>query len=203
MIQLSPVFTRTLRFKANASYTNNYFTRACFYNLLVMANGASGYALVAGARLRRVRVWSCPPPGATGTTAQFNSLQLTWSGAPGPGSAVEVSGNALSPAYLDCRPPKGSLASLWGDVGATTSPLPGDILCYISGGGGDIIDITYEYTIAMDGLGYAAKLLTTSVSGTTGTVVRNCLDNTLIGGGAGSETWIGEKIIGTGLYNGN
>ncbi len=84
-------------------------------NLWCVASAATTTSrLIQGLKLKRVRIWGQPPSlGAAAVTAS-----IEWSGGGasagfGPSWQVSDTSQGITPAYVDARPPKGSLASFW------------------------------------------------------------------------------------------
>jgi len=191
MIRQVNVVAQVLRFKANSSYLLTPVTRACLYDLLCVFTTLGGSpVLAASARLKRVEIFSAPLPGAAASNVQFNNVELSWTGAPGPNKVLSASGTASMPAHIVGVPPRDSATRLWGDVGAATSPLPQDVLFVISGNAGDIIDVWYDWVPANADTGANAKFLTTQNGGVTGLLNVNLLDSTAPGGGVGTANFI-------------
>jgi hypothetical protein len=72
-------------------------------------------AVFKSVRLRRVRVWA--PPASQGA---FGGITLAWTPITGQSIAAnglvnDASPNPSAPAYIDCRPPGNSYASMWRD----------------------------------------------------------------------------------------
>lgn len=126
-------------------------------------------APIAGSfRIKRIRVWGCPPALGTGCTVAIN-----WS----PSSnttyvpPLEVSDTSMStaiPAYIDVRPPKQSLAGFW------QSPTSSVQLFKVASPVGGYMDIDTEFIISANDV--IPSTYTTSTSVTQGSMYYVPLD---------------------------
>ncbi len=116
-INQEPILHKRYRHQADAAVTNvTISARDLSHSIGVIATAATtachlSYAI----RLRRLRVWAWPVTVGTPAiaTIDWNSNSAT-GGIYGPGSQKTATTVSLDrPAYLNCRPPKDSLADMW------------------------------------------------------------------------------------------
>jgi hypothetical protein len=108
-------FSKKFRFVNGSASTSDVIDGRGITNMLCMATGATtAYELIYGARIRRVKVWCLNSSGGgTSCSVQWNgSIGSDGFGTPG----IVISDSQLgtsTPAMVDTRPPKGSLADTW------------------------------------------------------------------------------------------
>lgn len=150
-------------------------------NSWVVASTTSSYArLLNAVRLRRVRIWG-PPPSA-GSTPNSISIEFIGSGIAdttlGPSMKYSDSTMGVQMAYLDVRPPRGSMAAFWLEDGISTQNIANVV--YYQGCVIDLFcDLIFKDTEALS----TATGLASGASATVGRPYAPGFGNTIVSGG--------------------
>jgi len=169
--------THKFRFTATAAATGSSINGLCLSGVAGVIGifiNTDVQPIAQAFRLKRVSIWS--PPAAQGSNATA-AVEFV-GGATGLYGNREFSDTSVStsqPAYVSCRPPKDSAASMWQDP-----TVANNILFNITCGAGSIVDVEMDY-ILTDLNGSNVTLLSAATAA-LGRMYYLALDN---GGGGG------------------
>jgi hypothetical protein len=168
------VIRRTFRFRATSLLNGFPATTANLIGILRVGTTASQVAdLTAAFRIKRIRIWAPPPVAAS----LANTVSLEWGPAgvgtvPGRGMRNSIISDTVlgstTPIRLNCKPPSGSWAADWVNLGDTNVvfTINGNSGASLGAPVGTIVDITGEWQIQSG----EAPVLTACTTAVVGTV---------------------------------
>ncbi len=121
------------------------------------ASASSTEALtpIESVRVVKVEMWGVDNSAPTAMA----TVQLLWAGDNSPNREVSATGNSEWPAHIVSRPPKNSSAGWWNSEGSDDT----EILFYVSGPAGTVVDVTFEY-VFHDGVNGDAVTLSSATT---------------------------------------
>jgi hypothetical protein len=168
------VIRRTFRFRATSLLNGFPATTANLIGILRVGTTVSQVAdLTAAFRIKRIRIWAPPPVAAS----LANTVSLEWGPAgvgtvPGRGMRNSIISDTVlgstTPIRLNCKPPSGSWAADWVNLGDTNVvfTINGNSGASLGAPVGTIVDITGEWQIQSG----EAPVLTACTTAVVGTV---------------------------------
>ncbi len=180
--QFTPTYVvRNHVMRYNCTTTNSIMSTDFLLNSWVVASTSSAYArLVNAIKLKRVRIWG-PAPSA-GSSPNTISVEFIGSGVAdttlGPSQKFSDSTMGAQMAYLDVKPPRGSIASWWLEDGISTQTVA-NLVTYQ----GCVVDLIVDISFKDDEAVSTATGLTSGASATVGRPYAPGLGNTIVSGG--------------------
>lgn len=182
----NPSRAQRFRFQAISDVVDSPIVMKDLLNLLhVCTSSTNSSRIIMAARVVSVEAWGIDDGKSL---AGQDPLTLTWSVGStaygGPGSSINVFGNAFQPAHFKCAPPANSLCGAW-----FTNLTGANGAFNISCGSGTVLDVTLEWVL-YDSTAVGVAPLASAAS-TAGTLYQNYLDNSAPGSASsGPLNWL-------------
>jgi hypothetical protein len=138
---------------------------------IIATSAITSVHMVTAFRMTKVRIWSPSPFGSVSTS----NVSITWDETAAdfvtpPISRSDSSVNPNKPAFVDARPPRGSLADKWHSPGQT------DGICIMTYPTGSIVDFHFEFVLDDAGGPLAGPAI---IGGVTGTIYHRSFNSLL------------------------
>jgi hypothetical protein len=156
------MYSHTFRFTS----TTNNATAISSRQMLFAAGGVGTVAnstltaINASVKLKEIKVWSPPPSQGSAVTCSVEFYMGNGSAFSGTNEYSDTSVSTAVPAFIHCKPPRGSLGSFWLQPGISDTQI-----FVITAPTGSIVDVVLSLVLTDDDVTPPSRLVTTAVLG--------------------------------------
>ncbi len=138
-IKVSPIFNRIIRYSLNAGGSST-ITRGNLLNCMLAADNAAttGVRVATSVLINKISIY-----GVSAAVGSPHTVYISYAGPNAPANEKADTGNAFTLPVVSQAPPPNSFASLWSQNNFNES----EELATVSGGVGDIVDISIAFVI--------------------------------------------------------